>query len=183
MARAVWGRPACAGAVTSCRGVICCLCGGSDHAQSSYTSANARQQHVQSQRHGLTLQVFTHTHSVWFNAFFRFKMLRTKFNPLLYSAQLASLWQHRSAQLQSQLSPWRVSLRHLALLLLTELGLSRTQELLPSPGGHQQIPDWMEEARKHHQLCGLWRHSKVSFESESTACTISSQIISYSTAA
>lgn len=135
--------------------------------------------------------------NISWHAFFRFRMLRTPalilflcfffYLKKINSSQLASLWQPRSAQLHSQLSPRRVSLHHLAFLLLSELGLSRTQELLPSPGSHQQVPDRLEETREHHQLCGLWRHSKVSVglntESESTACTLISHIMSYITAA
>lgn len=40
-------------------------------------------------------------------------------------------------------------------------GIPWAQELLPPPGSSVQVPDWLEEARFHHQFCRLWRHTQV----------------------
>lgn len=44
----------------------------------------------------------------------------------------------------------------LHLLPHPSIPLSWSQELLPPPGSHQQVPDWLEETRGHHQLGGFW---------------------------
>lgn len=82
--------------------------------------------------------------------------------PLSFSSLCSPLCPSMQA-LRPQL-PKRGVLLFSHLPFIPVLGIPRTQELLPPSGSSVQVPDWLEEARFHHQFCRLRRHTQVRME-------------------